>query len=175
MNASPVSLLPIPKIRVTVHRTLHAVPLVVALFAPVAEAQEISKSFDYSVTYTSTQKRATVDLGAPSVAVAIEGSFVSINDAGEPFLNQMFGQCSYAFLQVGGVSEMLGGCNYEDREGDRLFETFRMTGGSPGESLFFGGTGKYQGIRCEGRFTPILSSKDRTKAIGRKTGSCRFT
>lgn len=156
-------------------RLSRVVPLALMLVAPLAEAQSMPKEFDFSVTYTFATRRTAVDLGAPNVAVAIEGSFVATNDAGGPFMNQMFGQCSYAFIQASDSPEMLGGCSYEDRDGDKLFESFHMLGGRPGETKFFGGTGKFAGIRCEGKFVPVAASKDRSKGIGRKTGSCRFS
>lgn len=144
-------------------------------FATTAIAQPMPKEFDFSVTYTFSARRTAVDLGTPNVAAAMDGSFVSTNDAGGRFMNQMFGQCAYAFVQVSGTTEILGGCTYEDQDGDKLFESFRMLGGRPGETTFFGGTGKFAGIRCEGKFVPVATSKDRSKGIGRKTGSCRFS
>lgn len=149
-------------------------PAALGLSSSPAAAQSMPSEFDFSVTYTYVARRAAVDLGGANTAVAIDASFVATNDAGGAFMNNMFGQCSYVLLQSGGAPQMLGGCSYEDKDGDRLYETFRMLSGGPGESAFLGGTGKFSGIRCDGKFTSLAASKDRTKGVGKKSGSCKF-
>ena len=138
-----------------------------------AMAQEMPRQFEFSVTYHAVVDSNIVALGGDDFAGSFHGSFTATYDSGGAFMHDMFGTCSYAVIRAEGVLEMSGGCTYADKEGDRLFETFRIPPGGSGELAFIGGTGKFAGIRCEGKLETRARSQDRSMTIGTKTGSCR--
>lgn len=163
---------PLPR-RATATRLAAALSL--ALVSAGASAQALPRQFDFSVTYTFvTSSRNAVETGQNDAATALHASFAVINDAGGAFMHHMFGPCSYVFVQASGKLQLLGGCNYEDKDGDKLYESIRMAPGGPGELSVTGGTGKFAGLQCEGRFQTVTRSRDGLKGIGRKTGGCRM-
>lgn len=88
-------------------------------------------------------------------------------------MHNMFGQCTGSSLRVGEKHEAMFGCTYEDKDGDNLFETGKATAPRTGQLIFVGGTGKFDGLQCDGNFKTVAVSKDRSKGVGKKTGSCR--
>lgn len=141
--------------------------------ASSAVAQEMQKQFDFSVTYHASVNSDMVALADKDFAGSFHGKFIATNDAGGIFMHNMFGNCSYAVVLAKGVLEMSGGCTYVDKDGDQLYETFKIPPGGGGQLAFIGGTGKFAGIECEGKFETLARSQDRSMAIGKKSGSCR--
>lgn len=146
---------------------------ILASLATSAAAQEMPKQFEFSVTYHAVVTSDMVTLAEKDFAGSFHGKFIATNDSGGVFMHNMFGNCSYAVVRAKGVLEMSGGCTYTDKDGDQLYETFKIPPGGSGEIAFVGGTGKFAGIECAGKFETVARSQDRSMAIGKKNGSCK--
>lgn len=139
-------------------------------------ANELPKQFDFVVTFTySITSSQDIKLGENDYGNSWQGDMVAINDAGGVFMNNTAGKCADFGLTMGGTREGVGACFYEDSDGDRLYETYRLhTDPEPITIEFVGGTGKYTGIKCKGEAKIIGWGRGGAGGVGKKMGSCNF-
>ena len=71
-----------------------------------AAAQNMPKQFDFSVSYHAVVSNSSVALGGKDFVSSFHGHFIATNDAGDVFMNNMFGKCSYVVMRAGGILQM---------------------------------------------------------------------
>ncbi len=133
------------------HMTALASGLSLALFAAFgasALAGELPKQGTFSVTWTFSGPYTAIEIGEDQWAWSSTYTLIIWNDAGEGFFHDMSGIC----VNMGSEEPEApfpdsGYCNYEDADGDKLFEYYYQTEEGKGTAIQLGGTGKYAGVQ----------------------------
>ncbi len=99
---------------------------------------------------------ATVQTGESRALASGMASGLLFNDAGQGPFQGGWAACNYAAELNGVTGSVAGSCVWTDADGDKAFGTYEgrlLAGGlSEGINRLAGGTGKFAGIRAEGRF-----------------------
>jgi hypothetical protein len=163
--------------------TLGLAGALLAATAASSAAQELPKTGDFTIYWTHVNPTpfAPVPVGDGSVALALTFISGSVNTDGPgSFLHDARGRCLALQIidQAAGTFTVQGYCDWQDRAGDHVFETFWSDGVTPfgGNTYgrFVGGTGKYEGISGEVTITAYggtTTSDGYGQAIGVKVGS----
>lgn len=148
--------------------------LAIALVSEVA----VAGSETVSITYTNDVPYvSSVELGDKRVARIAEHILISRNDSGSGFMHNMAAFCIVQFVDnPGKPREGNGYCTFSDNDGDRIFEHYDYTTENNGNATVIGGTGKYAGVSCSGKWKKLASPKSPVKGkwqnIGSKTMKC---
>ena len=153
--------------------------LVVAITAAQVQAAELPKQFSFSHTLIATVRAdhwTEVEFGDHGKAWTGHWSQVAL-DEGEGFRHNTSGHCiGMGYHTPQGGLEGSGFCYSIDEDGDQVFERWEFTGEGVGKGTYFGGTGKYAGIKCQHQFKriarPTPSVKGIFQVIAKETGTC---
>jgi hypothetical protein len=152
-----------------------------------ASAQELPRSGDFTVSFAHVNPDpfGAVPVGDGNVAFALTYITASVNAAGAGFMHDLRGRCVGILItnQAAGTSRIDGHCDWQDAEGDHIFEAFSTNGqvnrvegpmgGVQSVGRFLGGTGKYHGLTGEMTITlfgATTTPDGYTQVLGRKDG-----
>lgn len=142
---------------------------ILASLATSAAAQEMPKQFEFSVTYHAVVTSDMVTLAEKDFAGSFHGKFIATNDSGGVFMHNMFGNCSYAVVRAKGVLEMSGGCTYTDKDGDQLYETFKIPPVAAAKSHSLVAPGSSQALSARVSSRPWRAAKIVRWRLARRT------
>jgi len=120
-------------------------------FVPNAKAQ-MAKEGTYSATEYICGTVKVVPMGEKRFYLSYEYMGVLVSDTGKGFIHNMSVHGIGSLHGVKGMVEQESGIEvYNDPDGDKVFQTYKGTGGklgvhTEGVGTFVGGTGKYTGI-----------------------------
>ena len=133
--------------------TLVSLSLIAAvLTAAKVQAQSLPPEGPVSTTFTATQitPLKPIPIGGGKEFLVINQAMAASNDAGNPVLNNMGGQCQLSRLtdQPAKTVEIHGYCIWADNQGDQIFEQCDFLPGAPNNCKLTGGTGKFEGLQA---------------------------
>jgi hypothetical protein len=120
---------------------------------------EMAKEGTYSATESICGTFKFVPMGEERFYLSYEYMGVLVSDTGKGFIHNMSVHGVGSLHGVKGMVEQESGIEvYTDSDGDKVFQTYKGTGGKLGEytegvGTFVGGTGKYTGITGDRKWT----------------------
>jgi len=152
-----------------------------------ASAQEMPRSGDFTVYFAHVNPApfGAVPVGDGNIAFALTYITGSVNAAGAGFMHDLRGRCIGLLTRnpANGTSTLEGHCDWQDSDGDHVFESFSTNGpfqhaegpmsGLQSIGRFVGGTGKYAGITGEMTITisaATTTPDGYTQVLGSKVG-----
>ena len=143
-----------------------------------AQAQNLPSEGPIDSDFTWTEKQQTMPTAGGRDAFSAESMLVITATNPASILDKLAGRCLTLGEQDpdGGNYSMVGTCTLSDADGDQIFEQIESTAGD-GKAKLTGGTGKFEGITGEYRFTNVYygsPSEDVSQGAGHKQGHYNF-
>lgn len=160
-----------------------AAAILIAISGSALQAQELPRSGDVTFYFTHVNPTPFAPIPLADGRIALPLTFISaaVNEAGSGFMHNVRGRC--AALQIvnpsDGTFTVEGYCDWQDPDGDHIYESFWSDGPTPlaggtTHGRWDGGTGKYEGITGDvtiSVFGATTATGGYGQVVGSKTGN----